>query len=398
MREPAPLNRPPHVGLNLLFLVSGQTGGMEVAARELIPPLVRAAGDSLRFTAFVSASAGDGPWRDLLPAVTVPTPSRNRAWLTAAEQTFLPVLTRRHGISLLHSLANTGPLYGRCVRVITVYDLIYAHYPETTTWLLDKGVRVLVPAAARSADRVITLSEATRLDLIETLHLDAGRIDVVPPGIGTVRRVQPLAEADVRARFELGDRRVLLTLSAKRPHKNLARLIGALARVPPDRRPLLVLPGYPTWHEPELRRQADSLGMHGDVRFLGWVEDAEVEGLWETAAAFVFPSLYEGFGLPVLEAMARGVPVACSSAPSLREAAGDAALLFDPSDERAIAEAIVRLLSDESLRNDLRERGLLRAKQFSWERAAQLTLSSYRRALTQLGRSGEAPSSTSAGD
>jgi glycosyltransferase involved in cell wall biosynthesis len=381
------LNRPPHVGLNLLFLVSGQTGGMEVVARELIPPLVRAAGDSMRFTAFVNASAGDGPWRDLLPAVTLPAPSRSRAWLTAAEQTFLPALTRRHGIHLLHSLANTGPLYGRCLRTITVYDLIYAHFPETTTWLMDKGVRVLVPAAARSAHRLITLSEATRLDLVETLHLDPERIDVVPPGIGTVRRVQPLAEADVRARFELGDRQVLLTMSAKRPHKNLLRLISALARVPGDRRPLLVLPGYPTWHEPELRRQADSLGVGDDVRFLGWIEAAEVEGLWETAIAFVFPSLYEGFGLPVLEAMARGVPVACSSAPSLREAAGDAALLFDPGDKHAIAEAILRLLSDESLRDDLRARGLLRAGQFSWERAAQLTLDSYRRALT-AGRRG----------
>jgi glycosyltransferase involved in cell wall biosynthesis len=391
VRELAPLNRPPHVGLNLLFLVSGQTGGMEVVARELIPPLVRAAGDSMRFTAFVNASAGDGPWRDLLPTVTVPAPSRSRAWLTAAEQTFLPALTRRHGIHLLHSLANTGPLYGRCLRTITVYDLIYAHFPETTTWLMDKGVRVLVPVAARSAHRVITLSEATRLDLVETLHLDPERIDVVPPGIGAVRRVQPLAEADVRARFELGDRRVLLTLSAKRPHKNLLRLISALAAVPGDRRPLLVLPGYPTWHESDLRRQADSLGVTEDVRFLGWVEDAEVEGLWEIATAFVFPSLYEGFGLPVLEAMARGVPVACSSAPSLREAAGDAALLFDPGDEHAISEAILRLLSDELLRNDLRERGLLRAEQFSWERAAHLTLNSYRRALT-AGRGGRVAS------
>ncbi len=373
---------PPHIGLNLLFLMSGQTGGMEVVARELIPPLVRGAGDSMRFTAFVSGSAGDGPWRELMPVVTVPAPTRNRAWLTAAEQTLLPALTRRHNIDLLHSLANTGPLYGRCVRVITVYDLIYARFPETTTWLMDKGVRVFVPAAARSAHRVITLSEATRGDLVDLLHLDAGRIDVVPPGIGSLRRVQPLAEAEVRARLRLGDRRVLLTLSAKRPHKNLVRLIGALAKIPADRRPLLVLPGYPTWYEPELRRRADSLGVGDDVRFPGWLEDSEVEGLWETAAAFVFPSLYEGFGLPVLEAMARGVPVACSSAPSLREAAGDAALLFDPGDEQKIAEAILRLMSDESLRASLRGRGLQRAEQFSWERAAQLTLDSYRRALT----------------
>jgi glycosyltransferase involved in cell wall biosynthesis len=380
------LSRPPHVGLNLLFLVSGQTGGMEVAARELIPPLVRAAGDSIRFTAFVTAGAGDGPWREVMPAVTVPAPTRGRAGVSVAEQTLLPVLARRHRIDLLHSLANTGPLWGRCARVITVYDLIYARFPETTTWLLDKGVRVFVPAAARSADRVITLSEATRVDLVELLHLDPRRIDVVPPGLGAMRRVRPLAEADARARFGLGQRPILLSLSAKRPHKNLARLIGALAAIPAERRPLLVLPGYPTWHEPELRARADSLGLQEDVRFLGWLADDEVEGLWDIASGFVFPSLYEGFGLPVVEAMARGVPVACSNAPSLREAAGDAALLFDPTDEQAIAGAISALLGDADLRTRLRRLGLQRAEQFSWERTAQLTLDSYGRAFAARAR------------
>ena len=134
----------------------------------------------------------------------------------------------------------------------------------------------------------------------------------------------------MRARFDLGERRVLLSLSAKRPHKNLLALIGALARIPAEERPVLVLPGYPTAHEAELRERAASEGVADDVRFPAWVSAEELEGLWALAQAFVFPSLYEGFGLPVLEAMARGVPVACSNASSLPEVAGDAALLFDP--------------------------------------------------------------------
>src|SRR5262249_5847792 len=145
-------------------------------------------------------------------------------------------------------------------------------------------------------------------------------------------------------------------------------------------RPLLVLPGYATWYESELRERAADAGVSGDVRFLGWVSGGEIEGLWAIAEAFVFPSLYEGFGLPVLEAMARGVPVACSRASSLPEVAGEAALLFDPHDERAIARALRRLLDDGALRERLRALGRERAREFTWERTARLTLSSYARA------------------
>jgi glycosyltransferase involved in cell wall biosynthesis len=154
-----------------------------------------------------------------------------------------------------------------------------------------------------------------------------------------------------------------------------------LARIPSEERPVLVLPGYPTAHEAELREHAVSKGVAADVRFPGWVSAGEVEGLWALAEAFAFPSLYEGFGLPVLEAMARGVPVACSNAASLPEVAGEAALLFDPHDEAAIATVLSRLLDDPTLRERLRSRGLARVAEFTWERTARLTLESYRRAL-----------------
>jgi glycosyltransferase involved in cell wall biosynthesis len=142
-----------------------------------------------------------------------------------------------------------------------------------------------------------------------------------------------------------------------------------------------MIPGYPTWHERELRERAAAAGVQRDVYFPGWVGGAEIEGLWELAAGFVFPSLYEGFGLPVLEAMARGVPVACSNASSLPEVAGEAALLFDPRDEAGIAAAIERLLGDAAEAERLRAAGLERVRRFTWERAAELTLASYERAL-----------------
>ena len=147
-----------------------------------------------------------------------------------------------------------------------------------------------------------------------------------------------------------------------------------------------MLPGYHTSHEEELRARARARGVEDDVRLPGWVSGPELEGLWALADAFVFPSLYEGFGLPVLEAMARGVPVACSNASSLPEVAGDAALFFDPRDTQAIASAIRHLLSDRGEAERLRRLGLERAVAFTWRRAAQLTLEAYERACARPAR------------
>jgi glycosyltransferase involved in cell wall biosynthesis len=372
-----------HVGLNLVFLVPGETGGMEVVARELIPALLQAA-PQLRFTAFVNreaAAAGGGPWGELLPAVTVPVNARDRVQWVLGEQTLLPRLAARQGVGLLHSLASTAPLRGRFRRVVTVHDLIYERFPQAHAGVRDKGMKVLVPWAARRSNRVLVDSQSTRDDLITLTGVGADRIDVVPLGLGAPQRGAALGEREVRSRFELGERRVVLSLSAKRPHKNLLALIGALARIPAEDRPVLVLPGYRTEHEQELRERARMLGIDRDIRFPGWVSVAELEGLWEVADVFVFPSLYEGFGLPVLEAMARGVPVACSNTSSLPEVAGDAALLFDPHDESAIADAVRRLLGDPDEAGRLRAHGRQRARLFTWKRTARLTLDSYARAL-----------------
>jgi glycosyltransferase involved in cell wall biosynthesis len=368
-----------HIGLNLIFLVPGETGGMEVAARETIPALVRVAPSGTRFTAFVSRDAGPGPWGDLVPKVVVPVSVSNRVEWVRGEQALLPRLAAREGVDLVHSLASTAPLWGSFKRVVTVHDLIYRHYPEAHAGLRSLGIRVLVPAAVRRSHRVIADSLSTKRDLVELLGTAADRIDVVPLGLGAIARVEPLAEAQVRERLDLGGRQVLLSLSAKRPHKNLAALLDALALL--EQRPVLVLAGYATAYEHELRERAQALGIADDVRWPGWLEPAEVEGLWRLCTGFVFPSLYEGFGLPVLEAMARGVPVACSDAASLPEIAGDAALLFDPHDVRAIAAAIRTLLAGGPEMARLREAGLARAQTFSWERAATLTLESYARTL-----------------
>jgi glycosyltransferase involved in cell wall biosynthesis len=371
-----------HIGLNLIFLVPGATGGMETYARELIPELVAAAPEH-RFTAYVSreGAAGGGPWHDVDACVTVPVNSTNRVAWVRGEQQLLAPLARRAGVELLHSLASTAPAWGSFRRVTTIHDLIYRLVPQAHPGLRSLGMRVLVPLAARRSDRIIVPAASTRDDLRRLLGVAPERVDVVPHGVGSTPPATPLSERQIRERLDAGDRPIVLTVSAKLPHKNLVRLISALASIPTKQRPLLVLPGYPTAHESELREHARALGVESDIRLLGWVSGAELEALYGAAACFVFPSLAEGFGLPVLEAMARGVPVACSGRGALAEVAGDAALLFDPESESEIAGAIRRLLSDPREAVRLAAAGRERARRFSWQATAAGTLAAYRRAL-----------------
>lgn len=372
-----------HVGLNLVYLVPGYTGGTETYARELIGEL--AAAPDVRFTAFVNEEAAadtSAPWGNLIPAVTVPVRARHRAQWVRGEQGLLPRLAARAGVDLVHSLANTAPAWGRFRRVVTIHDLSFRLVPDAHQGILSLGMRVLVPLAARRSDRIIVDAASTREDLRRELRTPPEKVDVVPLGLGAPQsQAAPMPEANLRAWLDAGPRPIALCVAAKRAHKNLARLIGAVARIPPAQRPLLVLPGYSTPHEDALRARASELGVADSVRFLDWVSAEAIEGLYAAAGVFVFPSLLEGFGLPVLEAMARGVPVACSGRGSLAEVAGDAALRFDPLSEESIADAIMAVLDDPALARQLQTRGHAQAARFTWAATAAATLDTYRRAL-----------------
>ena len=367
-----------HLGLNLIFLVPGETGGMEVYARELAPRL--AAMEGFKVTAFVNReAAGEDFGCD--EQVVVPVNARSRLQWVRGEQLLLPGLAERAGCGVVHSLGSTAPVRGRFRRVVTIHDLHYKLVPDAHFGVRGLGMRVLIPAAARSAHRIITPSAASRDDLVRLLGTPRGKIDVVHSAGASIPDTEPTSEEELRARFDLRSRQVLLTVSAKRPHKNLIRLIEALASLPAPR-PVLVLPGYPTPHEAELRARADALGVSDDVRFPAWVSSEDLGGLYALAAGFVFPSLYEGFGLPVLEAMARGVPVACSDRGALAEVAGDAALLFDPERTEDITRALVLVLQPGSAKR-FRRGGVERASEFTWKHTARCSAETIKRSSAQ---------------
>jgi glycosyltransferase involved in cell wall biosynthesis len=369
-----------HLGLNLIFLVPREMSGLETYARELTSALLHERPE-LRVTAFVNREASsDATWQELVPTVTVPVYGRRRTAWVRGEQFLLPKLAQEAGVDVLHSLASTAPGWGSFSRVVTIHDVIYRIHPEAHGWR-TLALLALIPLAARRSNRVIAPSETTRRDLVRLLDVPEAKIDVVPNGIGLPPADRWTSEEELRRRYDLGTRPLLLTVSLKRPHKNLMRLLEALALIPDERRPLLVLAGHATPYEQELREHASRLDVASNVRFLNWVPNEELEGLYRASSCFVFPSLYEGFGLPVLEAMTRGVPVACSNRGALAEVADDAALLFDPEQPHSIAAALDRLLADPVERARLRNAGRANAARFSWAETARKTLDSYESAL-----------------
>jgi glycosyltransferase involved in cell wall biosynthesis len=364
------------VAVNLLHLVPGETGGAEMYARRLLPAL-RDADPSLDLTLYCGRAAAESLRNERWSVQPLRFDPRSRVRRVLAEQTSLPAALRGEGFDLLHNVFNTAPAWAPVPQVTTIHDLVFKRFPETHG-VLAKGVEILVPLAARRSARVLTDSEASRADIVSFLGLPREVVDVVPLGPGLPDAVAGPPPLEIRRRFEVGDAPLVLSVLAKRPHKNAARLLEAFAQVPDA---VLVVPGYSTGHEDELRRRAEAVGVANRVRLLGWVDDATLDGLYRAADCFVFPSLAEGFGLPVLEAMLRGAPVACSDTSSLPEVAGDAALLFDPLDVEAIAGSIRRILEDADLAARLRTAGLEQARGFTWEETARGTLRSYGKAL-----------------
>ncbi len=258
--------------------------------------------------------------------------------------------------------------------VVTVHDLGYHYYPEAHTLFQNLYLRWSTRFSARNAARVLADSQATRRDLVHYYHIPEEKINVVYPGRDET--LAPVTDpghlAAVRACHGIAGP-YLLYVGTLHPRKNLVRLVRAFSQV--ERTGLqLVLAGKKGWLYDEIFAQVRRLGLEDRVTFTGYVPDADLPALLSGALAFVYPSLHEGFGFPVLEAMACGAPVVCADTSSLPEVAGDAALRVDPLDVEALAEALGRVATDEKLRTDLIRRGFEQVQRFSWQRCARETL------------------------
>ncbi len=371
----------PLIGLDLLYLEPGSTGGMESYARSLVP-LLPSAMPEARFAAFVGRELATewqaSPWASSIEVIEIPVSARSRIVRTGAEYTLLAAKAMRERVSVLHGLGNIVPKAPGIRSVVTVHDLIFLRFPETTSRLLARGAGAIVPYSARRADAVIAISQATGDDVVGLAGVPPARVRVVHSGPGVRCDNSGTSEAELRERFGLGGGPVILSVSARRPHKNLSKLVIAMADVPDA---VLVLPGYPTPYDDGLRALARQRGVDDRVVFCDWVSSADLEGLYALADCMAFPTLAEGFGLPVLEAMVRGVPVAVSDIPIMREIAGDAAVYFDPKSNDAMAATLRRVMADADLRDRLRASGLERERAFSWENTASATAHVYRSLL-----------------
>jgi glycosyltransferase involved in cell wall biosynthesis len=283
----------------------------------------------------------------------------------------IPLALRREGVTLFHAPHYVLPPLVRCRSVVTIHDCIHLMFPQyLPNRLALRYAHTSIAMAARRATRILTVSESSKRDILRFVDVEPNKIDVIYNAYDERFGLEPREEdvVRVRERYQLHDEFVLYAGIVK-PHKNLERLIEAFHLL--HQRGLdhlkLVMIGDDISKYAGLRRAVHTHQLHKYVRFLGYLPEETLAVLYRLAGVFVFPSLYEGFGLPPLEAMASGTPVVTSNVSSLPEVAGDAAVLVDPLDPSAIADGIYRVLTDERLRRDLRRKGLARAAQFSWE-------------------------------
>ena len=295
----------------------------------------------------------------------------------------LDIVRRRRGFDLFHFLYNAPPLWTPCPFVLTLHDLSYLHVPEMVSWVNRTTSWLQFRLKAAKADRIIALSENTRRDIVRWLRIPESRIDVVYHGVEPAfAPAPPECKAALARRLRL-DRPFLLYVGTYLPHKNLDTLVRAFSRLagswpgPLD----LVLAGKPGRNSANIQQLVRHLGLESRVRMPGFVPEEDLPALYSLCSAFVFPSKYEGFGMPLLEAMACGAPVLSSRSSCLPEVGGDGAGYFRTEDEEGLAGLLERTLRDEDFRRDLVRRGRERARQFSWHAAARRTLSTYQRAL-----------------
>jgi glycosyltransferase involved in cell wall biosynthesis len=369
------------IGLNLLYLIPGVVGGTQTYATGLLGGLAEI-DDEDEFVVYLSREAAEIelPKATNFRRVVCPVNAIHRGARYAWEQFMLPRRIRKDRIDLLHSLAYVGPVSAHCPHVVTIHDMNYMDIPDSVPGIRQRALRTLVKRVARNAAHVITMSEFSKQRIVHHLALNPSKI--------TVTHLAGRDHADLHTREDSADLQTrygitqpyIVAFSSPFRHKNIVGLLEAFAgirsQVPHD----LVLVGHLT-PEGEVQRSIETYGLASRVHATGYVPDSDVLPIIRGASLFVFPSFYEGFGLPLLDAQALGVPVAASTAGSIPEVAGGAALTFDPSDATVMGQTVLRVLTEPKLADELRSLGIANAKRFSWTATAGRTREVYDRVV-----------------
>jgi len=296
------------------------------------------------------------------------------------EQLAWPLLAVRRRLDLLHSMAFVAPVWRPCPTVVTVYDLSFLHFPNRYPFLQRLYLTTQTRRSCRQARRVVTISQSGKEDVHRFFGVRSEQIDVIYPGVDDAFHPRSAGEVEAFRRQQGLPERFVLHVGTLQPRKNLPTLLKAMARLRRHDLPLILVGGK-GWFYQEIFAQVERLGLREQVRFAGYVPD-EVLPLWYSAASLlVFPSIYEGFGLPVIEAMACGTPVVAADTSAIPEAAGDAALLFPSQSVDALVSQTLAVLDNREQAATMRQRGLEQAAEFSWARAGEAMVATYGRAL-----------------
>jgi glycosyltransferase involved in cell wall biosynthesis len=365
--------------------IGARQGGNETYISNLIKSLAEIDGDNL-YTIYLADAGAAAQWRECftnryknfsLRLLPPPTP-------LVRVPVYLSYELFRRPVDVLH-VQYTAPPFCRVPVVVTIHDLAFERMPETFTRRGSFQLKLTVRRTAKKAAKIATVSEYSRRDLLDIYKLPPEKVVVTYNGVEssfTPRPSVPNEAEEVRRRFGVS-RDFLLAVGSLQPRKNMVRLIRAYARLRSEREDFkaqLVIVGRKLWLASKIFDEVKRQRWADDVILTGYVADEDLPRLYRAARAFVYPSLFEGFGLPPLEAMACGTPVVTSDVSSLPEVTGAAALLIDPTDERALANALIEIVNNESLRAELREKGVAQAKKFTWRDAAEKTLRLYQEA------------------
>lgn len=365
------------VGMNLLFLVPGVVGGSE----PLMTNLASAMAGRIDLTIFAvkgfsEAHPDVANKAHVIEAPIIPGRQISRI---LAEHTWLAAASRRLRLDILHHGGGTAPFLRLMPTAVTIHDIQYRHFPENFGPLKRTWLAANVPYAARRCASVSVPSSFVKQDVANKLDVDPQKIHVVPFGSGSLFGPQPATEEEVRQTYRIASRYFYYPARTY-PHKNHKLLIEAFIDMPEDVQ--LIFTGAP-WHtDGDVLQAISRSGLTGRVRHLGKVPRAHLAGLFRGAAALVYPSRFEGFGAPALEAMSVGTPVIASNVCSLPEVVGDAGILLPPDDPARWTEAMLTVIRDQQLAEDLGNKGLVRSGQYTWESSASAQIQAYEEALS----------------